>query len=83
MKNKDAITRNPAFKLRLNGCAVRVIREALGIKHADLAARSQINPGYLTRLEQGARQPSSEKLICIANALGVPREAISYPDFTA
>jgi transcriptional regulator with XRE-family HTH domain len=64
---------------RLNGATVRCLREALGIRQGDLAARAAINPGFLTKLEQGSRQPSPAVLVKIASGLGVPLEAISYP----
>lgn len=81
MNNTDVITQNRSFKLRLNGTAVRVIREYQGIKAAELAKRIAVTPGYLSRLEQGSRQTGVENIAKIASALGVPREAISYPDF--
>lgn len=67
--------------MRLNGTAVRVIREMLGVTAADLARRIDVSPGYLSRLEQGSRQTGAEKIASIADALSVPREAISYPHF--
>ncbi len=64
---------------RTNGPAVRVIRELMGIRHGQLAKRVAINPGYLTKIETGNRQPSPEVTVRIANALGVSIEVISYP----
>jgi len=81
MNNTDVITTSAGFKLRLNGTAVRVIREFQGIKAAELAKRIAVTPGYLSRLEQGTRQTGVENIAKIASALGIPREAISYPDF--
>lgn len=71
------------FKLRLNGTAVQVIRELVGLNKTAFADRTEMSLGYLSRLESGARQPSSENLRKIAAALRVPVEAITYPDFTA
>ena len=82
MNNNHVITQNASFKLRLNGTAVRVIREFQGVKAAELAKRISVTPGYLSRLEQGSRQTGVENIAKIANALGIPRDAISYPDFT-
>lgn len=70
------------MKFRVNGAAVRVIREALGIRQYDLAARAEISKGTLSHVEKGARQVSASTLRKIAIGLGVPMEAISYPDFT-
>lgn len=64
---------------RTNGPAVRVIRELMGIRHGQFARRIDINPGYLTKIEAGNRQPSPEVTVRIANALGVSLEVISYP----
>lgn len=71
------------MKFRINGAAVRVIREALGIKQYDLAARAEITKSTLSHVEKGARQVSASTLRKIAVGLGVPVEAISYPDFTS
>ena len=64
---------------RVNGTTVRVVREALGIRHGDLAKRVGISPSFLTRIEQGARQPSPAITTGLANGLGVPLEAITFP----
>lgn len=64
---------------RLNGTALRVIREALGLSARELAARAGIDPSFLSRLERGARQPSAPVLHGLAAGLGVPIAAISYP----
>lgn len=74
---------NTLGKRLINGASVRVIREALGIRHSDLAARCSFTRGTLTHIEQGARQVSAETQRKIAVALGVPLEAISYPSNTA
>ena len=63
----------------LNGAAVRVIREALGIRNGDLAHRVGMTPGTLSHIEKDGRQVSSAKQRGIADAMGVPLEAITYP----
>ncbi|MFS2091058.1 helix-turn-helix domain-containing protein [Paenarthrobacter nicotinovorans] len=70
------------MKLRINGAAVRVIREALGIRQTDLAARADISKSTLSHVEKGARQVSPATLRKLAIGMGIPSEAISYPDFT-
>lgn len=70
------------MKLRVNGSAVRVIREAFGIRQTDLAARAEISKSTLSHVEKGARQVSPMTLRKLAVGLGIPSEAISYPDFT-
>lgn len=64
---------------RLNGTALRTIRELSGLRHGQLAKRAEVDPGYLTKLENGSRQPSPSVLRRLADALGVSFEAISFP----
>lgn len=64
---------------RVLGPAVRAIREALGIKGSEFAIRIDVSPGYLTNIEVGRKQPSSDVAHRIAGELGVPLDAITYP----
>lgn len=64
---------------RTNGTTIRVVREAYGIRQTDLATRAGISAPFLTRIEQGARQPSARVAVALAAGLGVPLEAITYP----
>lgn len=64
---------------RLNGASVRALREAMGLRNRDLSTRCEIDPGFLTKLENGSRQPSPPMMQRIAAGLGVSVEAISYP----
>ena len=63
----------------LNGAAVAVIRELMGIRKVEFARRCEIDPGYLTKLENGTRQPSPAVMRRVAFALGVSIEVVSYP----
>jgi transcriptional regulator with XRE-family HTH domain len=63
----------------INGAAVKVIREALGITQHDLAARSQIAQGTLSNLERGIHQASPQVARKLADSMGVPLESITYP----
>lgn len=63
---------------RANGAAIRALREALGIRHGDLAAAANISAGYLTHIEKNARNPGVDVIRAIATRLGVPMDAISY-----
>lgn len=63
---------------RVHGPAVRVIREALGIRHGVFAVACDITPGYLTNIEKGHKQPSSAVAKAMAQRLGVELDAISY-----
>lgn len=64
---------------RLNGGAVRAIREALGIRGSDFATRAEVSHGYLVNLEKGVKQPAPAVARRIADELGVPLDAITYP----
>jgi len=64
---------------RLNGPTVRVIRELNGLGLRTFAHRVEIDPGFLTKLETGSRQPSPAVLLRLASGLGVAVEVISYP----
>ena len=65
---------------KANGATIRAIRKALGIPQVSLAARVGITKAYLCQIERGSReQPSPDVLHRIADELGVPLDAISYP----
>lgn len=64
---------------RLNGATVKALREAMGLRNRDLSVRCEIDPGFLTKLENGSRQPSALIMKRLAIGLGVSIEAISYP----
>ena len=69
------------FRMRkrlANGASIRAIREALGVSVSAFAPRCDISQGYLSRVELGDKQPSPTALRAIADALGVPLDAISY-----
>lgn len=57
---------------------IRQIRQAAGMKVAELAARVDKSPSYISMLERGAhgKRPSSELLNSIANALDVSPGAL-------
>lgn len=63
----------------LNGPAVKVIREALGISQHDLAVRADISQGTLSNLERGVHQASPQVARRLADSMGVPLESITYP----
>ncbi len=63
----------------VNGHTVKALREALGYKLGDLAAQLGIKHGTLSNIEAGRRQPSPALARRIADELGVPLTAITYP----
>ena len=59
------------------GRGLRDLRSARGDRLADTAERAGMSPQYLSELERGRKDPSSEMLAAVAGALGVPvREVV-------
>ena len=59
------------------GRRLRDLRRARGERLTDTAARAGMSPQYLSELERGRKDPSSEILAAVAGALGVPlREVV-------
>ncbi|MGL4178531.1 MAG: helix-turn-helix domain-containing protein [Dermatophilaceae bacterium] len=53
------------------GRALRVERTARGERIADVAERAGVSPQYLSEVERGRKDPSSEVLSALAGALGL------------
>lgn len=66
-------------KRHVNGLAIRAIREALGHRGSVFATQCLISHAYLSNVEAGRKQPSDAVAKQIADALGVPLAAITYP----
>jgi transcriptional regulator with XRE-family HTH domain len=64
---------------RTNGASIRAIREPLGMKQHELADAVGISPSHMNKIEQGVEQPSPATVRKIADELGVPLKAITYP----
>lgn len=65
--------------MRLNGEALRVIRERTGLTITQLGTASGVDRTVITRLESGERRGTPAQLVALAQALNVPLTAISYP----
>lgn len=63
----------------VNGAAIKALREALGHRGGKFAVQCLISHGYLTNIEKGVKQPSPAVARKIADELGVPLAAITYP----
>lgn len=63
----------------VNGASVKAIREALGHKGSKFAIQCQISHAYLCNVEAGRKQPAADVAKRIADELGVPLAAITYP----
>jgi transcriptional regulator with XRE-family HTH domain len=62
-----------------NGAAIRALRQALGMRQQACAAHAGISAPYLANIEAGRRQPPLVVASRLAEALGVPLDAITYP----
>lgn len=61
---------------RHNGVAIKAIRTIRGDKPGEFAAKANIAYSTLDNIEKERKEASLEALYRIANALGVPAEAI-------
>lgn len=64
-----------------NGLAIKAIRDAQGIPGGAFATRCIISHAYLSNIEAGRKQPTSEVLHRIADQLGYSIDAISFVTF--
>src|SRR5262245_20915255 len=53
------------------GRSLRATREEQGVRLIDIAGRAGISPQYLSEIERGRKEPSSEMIAAITGALGV------------
>ena len=58
------------------GKTIRILRQAKGLKVNDLAKQAAVSPSLISLIESSQRQPSIDILRRIADAVGVPSEAI-------
>lgn len=63
---------------RLNGAAVKALRQAIGISLRTLASDIGRNPGFLSRVERGIDTASPATMVAIAKRLGVSLDAITH-----
>ena len=64
---------------KVNGAAIKALRDAVGIKQGVLATRCRISQAHLNNIEAGRRQPAHDVTARIARQLGVEVDAITYP----
>jgi DNA-binding XRE family transcriptional regulator len=53
------------------GRSLRAARDEQGGRLVDVARRAGISPQYLSEIERGRKEPSSEMIAAVAGALGV------------
>lgn len=66
----------PQNGVKVNGEALRIIRERTGYNGTELAERVGINRAYLSHIEAGRRDPSPAVAHKLAEALSCPLKAI-------
>jgi transcriptional regulator with XRE-family HTH domain len=52
--------------------AIRIVRSARGLSQKELSELAELNPGYISRIEKGTRQPTTKAIERISKALDVP-----------
>lgn len=61
-----------------HGPAIRALRELTGQSVSAFAPRVGVTQGYMSNVELGHKQPTTEFLARVARELAVPLAAISY-----
>ncbi|MFI9814571.1 helix-turn-helix domain-containing protein [Saccharothrix variisporea] len=70
--HRDSAHRGPEPLWRdLLGRSLRAVREEQGGRLVDVAERAGISPQYLSEIERGRKEPSSEMIAAVTGALGV------------
>jgi len=67
---EDAAPIEPLWRHML-GDRLRSLRHDRGETLGETAARAGVSPQYLSEMERGAKEPSSEMIAAVAGALGV------------
>ncbi|GAA3170816.1 helix-turn-helix transcriptional regulator [Nonomuraea salmonea] len=62
--------REPLWREALGEC-LRSMRQERGEKLSDTAGRAGVSPQYLSEMERGVKEPSSEMIAAVAGALDV------------
>ncbi|QCB93436.1 helix-turn-helix domain-containing protein [Cellulomonas shaoxiangyii] len=63
--------RRPTAWRRTIGALLRREREVQGLRLTDVAVRARLSPQYLSEVERGLKEPSSEVLAALTEALGL------------
>lgn len=58
------------------GDVLRKRRQALGRTLRDVSASASVSLGYLSEIERGEKEPSSELVAAVCSALGLPLSAM-------
>ncbi|MCC2333412.1 helix-turn-helix domain-containing protein [Cellulomonas wangsupingiae] len=65
------VPRRPSAWRRTIGALLRAAREDRALRLVDVAARARLSPQYLSEVERGLKEPSSEVLAALTDALGL------------
>lgn len=68
-RERGAVPREPLWREAL-GERLRGLRQDQGEKLTETAGRAGISPQYLSEVERGRKEPSSEMIAALAGALG-------------
>ncbi|WP_184717489.1 helix-turn-helix domain-containing protein [Streptosporangium saharense] len=68
--SKPAPAREPLWRHALGEC-LRGLRHERGEKLSETARRAGVSPQYLSEMERGLKEPSSEMIAAVAGALDV------------
>lgn len=60
------------------GEVLRARRLAAGLTLRDVSARARVSLGYISEVERGQKEPSSELLAALAGALDVPLSQVLF-----
>lgn len=69
---KPVIVENPPVLREELGEVLRAVRRRQGRTLREVSAKAQVSLGYLSEVERGQKEASSELLAAICKALGVP-----------
>ena len=78
-------TRRPAGKETLRALGTRIVerRMARGWKQRELARRTGIEPGRLSRIERGLAVPNLEELVCFKDAFAGSVDELLFGELPA
>lgn len=76
-RRAPAVEPEPLWRQAL-GRSLRATREEQGERLVDIAARAGISPQYLSEIERGRKEPSSEMIAAVTGALGIGLGRLLY-----
>lgn len=77
------VHRHPSSWRRTIGALLRAAREERALRLVDVAARARLSPQYLSEVERGRKEPSSEVLAALTDALGLTLVDLAHGIATA